>query len=106
MNRIRMLALFILCLLGMVVVVIKMALQILTGNEGAHRAIAIALDRAGNVALNGNWWETISGRSGRRWPRAARFINWLFQDRMHCSEAMESDLHKLHSAAMQRSSHL
>lgn len=97
-----MVLLLVLLLIGQLAVFIKQTLQIITGNERMFLAIAIALDRAGNVALNGSWWETISSRAGRKWPRSERFINWLFQDRHHCDDATVSDLHKLRDAAVSK----
>ena len=55
----------------------------------AGSGVALAFDCAGNAALNGDYRETISSRAGRRWPRMARFVNWLFADPDHCTNAVE-----------------
>ena len=99
MKRLRMLALLLLCLIGLFVVVVKMLAYVVTGNELMFSQIAVALDRSGNVAMNGNWWETISGRSGRKWPRAARFVCWLFRDPNHCANATQYDVWNLQNTA-------
>jgi hypothetical protein len=57
-------------------------------NDNRFSAIALPLDCAGNGAFNGDYRETISSRAGRKWPRAERFINWLFQDPGHCQQAV------------------
>jgi hypothetical protein len=59
------------------------------GNHDRFLKIALPMDCAGNGAMNGEWTETISSRAGRKWPRFARFINWLFQDPRHCETAIE-----------------
>lgn len=61
----------------------------ITGNEARHLKISLGFDVTGNAVLNGLWNETISSRSGRKWPRTARFINWLFNDPKHCEEAVK-----------------
>ena len=55
----------------------------------AGSGVALSFDCAGNAALNGDYRETISSRAGRRWPRMARFVNWLFADPDHCTNAIE-----------------
>lgn len=97
-SRFRMLLLQILVLLGDIYVTARQLVYIVTGNEARFTAVALAYDRVGNVALNGAWWQTLSGRSGRKWPRAERFINWLFADPSHCDDATLSDLAKLQEA--------
>lgn len=57
-------------------------------NYGRFSKIALAFDCAGNSTLNGVWNETVSSRAGRKWPKFARFINWLFDDPKHCEKAV------------------
>jgi hypothetical protein len=71
------------------VVFVVMCWFALLGNFDRFRRIALALDCAGNGAMNGDFDETISSRSGRKWPRMARFINWLFNDQRHCESAIQ-----------------
>jgi hypothetical protein len=96
--RFQLLCLFCLILLGILAVLTQLFWQILLGSEQRFRRTAIALDRAGNVALNGIWWQTISGRAGRKWPWGAKAINWLFQDPSHCRLATYSDKETLSNA--------
>ena len=98
MTRLRMLCLFALLIIGLVPLLAYLVLLIITGIDRRFTDVAIALDRAGNVATGGWWWETISGRSGRKWPRMARFVNWLFMDPAHCADAMTADREKLNRA--------
>ena len=98
MTRLRLLALFVLVFVSLLLVLLKMLAYIVTGNERMFSNIAVALDRAGNVAMNGAWWQTISGRAGQKWPRAAKFVCWLFQDPQHCANATLHDVATLEAA--------
>lgn len=95
MIRIRMLFLLALVVVGLIPLLFYMVVLIIAGTDSRFTKIAIALDRAGNVGLGGRWWETISSRSGRKWPRTAAFVNWLFQDQRHCTDAIASDVAKV-----------
>ena len=49
---------------------------------------ALAEDQAWNALLAGSADETISARCHRcKWVRRERFVNWLFNDAMHCRNA-------------------
>lgn len=56
--------------------------------------ILIAIDQLFAVVLFGGMPdETISAMAHRRqWKRMERFINWLFQDDMHCTRAYIAEL--------------
>lgn len=88
MTRTQMLCLSILITLCVPVVLAVMIWFALRKNVARFRSVALAMDCAGNAALNGDYRETISSRAGRRWPRMARFVNWLFADPSHCSDAV------------------
>lgn len=89
MTRTRMLLLTVLILILLPCAALALLWFALRKNAPRFRQIALALDCAGNATLNGDYRETISSRAGRRWPRMARFINWLFDDPKHCAEAVE-----------------
>lgn len=89
MTRTQMLMLSILIVLLLPLAWLVMLWFALLKNEQRFRLVALAFDCAGNAALNGDYRETISSRAGRRWPRMARFINWLFADPKHCTDAIE-----------------
>ncbi|MCL2658788.1 MAG: hypothetical protein FWD62_15535 [Betaproteobacteria bacterium] len=89
-NRFQMLLLALLILLLVpLVLVLLLWFGPLRGNSDRFMKIALPLDCAGNGAMNGDWTETISSRAGRKWPRFAAFINWLFQDPRHCEMSVE-----------------
>lgn len=88
MNRLPMLMLSVLIALCLPVVLVTMFWFAARGNTSRFSAIALALDCAGNAVMNGDYRETISSRAGRKWPRFARFVNWLFQDPNHCEVAV------------------
>lgn len=89
MSRTKMILLSVLILIGLPVMWMVMFWFALRGNQARFQSVALAFDCAGNAALNGDYRETISSRSGRRWPRMARFVNWLFADPDHCAGAVE-----------------
>lgn len=93
MGRLKMVGIWLLCLVAAALSLIWMAGCVVAGGQGARRfmSIAVALDQSANAMLGGSPDETISSRSGRRWPHVARFVNWLFGDPNHCTEAIESD---------------
>jgi hypothetical protein len=88
MKRIRLFllaALIIVCLIPVLLALVWFAMR---GNVKRFNAIALPLDCSGNGAMNGDYRETISSRAGRKWPRFAKFINWLFADPNHCKGAV------------------
>ena len=89
MTRTNMFLLSILTLLCLPVIWLVMCWFALLKNERRFSVVALAFDCAVNAALNGDYRETISSRAGRRWPRSARFINWMFADPLHCAGAVE-----------------
>lgn len=88
MTRTQMLCLSALICLAAPLVLIVMIWFALRKNAPRFRQIALAMDCAGNAALNGDYRETISSRAGRRWPRMASVINWMFNDAGHCWRAV------------------
>jgi hypothetical protein len=72
MPRLRLFAVWLVCLCGTVLTLIRMLFCVASAPEKA-KDIAVALDRAGNAAINGSNEETISSRAnrarseGRRW---------------------------------------
>lgn len=92
MSRLSMLLLCVLIFLCLPLVLAVMLWFALLGNADRFSVVALALDCAGNAAMNGDYRETISSRAGRRWPRMARFINWLFADPQHCDQAVSFTL--------------
>jgi hypothetical protein len=72
MARFRLFGIWLVCLGGTVFTLARMLLCVASSPERA-KDIAIALDRAGNAAINGSYQETISSRAnrardeGRRW---------------------------------------
>jgi hypothetical protein len=95
MSRTQMLLLSVLVLICLPPVLLAMIWFAAIKNENRFRIVALALDCAGNAATNGDYRETISSRAGRRWPRMARFVNWLFADPHHCTNAIEFTRHEL-----------
>ena len=89
MSRTQMILLSVLILILLPVAWLVMLWFAILKNENRFRLVALAFDCAGNAALNGDYRETISSRAGRRWPRMARFVNWLFADPDHCTNAIE-----------------
>lgn len=61
---------------------------------GYPKRILIAIDQFFAVLLFGAMPdETISAMAHRRgWKKAERFINWLFQDPLHCAKAYISEM--------------
>jgi hypothetical protein len=72
MARVGLLGIWLVCLCGTVLTLIRMLVCVASA-PGKAKDIAVALDRAGNAAINGNNQETISSRAnrarseGRRW---------------------------------------
>lgn len=72
MARLRLLGIWLVCLGGTVFTLLRMLFCVASAPDKA-KDIAVALDRAGNAAINGNNTETISSRAnrarteGRRW---------------------------------------
>lgn len=89
MTRTQMILLSILILIALPAMWLVMMWFAVRKNQPRFQSVALAFDCAGNAALNGDYRETISSRSGRRWPRMARFVNWLFADPGHCTGAVE-----------------
>ena len=89
MTRTQMILLSVLILLLMPLCWLVMLWFAVLKNERRFSVVALAFDCAGNAALNGDYRETISSRAGRRWPRMARFVNWLFADPDHCTSAVD-----------------
>lgn len=88
-TRTQMFVLSIIIMVLMPVMLFMLFYYTASGNWQRFRLIALPIDCAGNGAMNGAWNETISSRCGRKWPRFARFVNWLFNDPNHCKDAVD-----------------
>ena len=95
MKRAQMLGVWIVCALGVLLILLRMLWCALTSPAKA-KAIAAAISRTGNAAMNGNPRETISSRAHRArsreraWAcRLCRLLDWL--DPNHCQDAAEND---------------
>lgn len=72
MARVRLLGIWLVCMCGTVLTLLRMLFCVATSPDRA-KSIAVALDRAGNAATNGDNRETISSRAnrarseGRKW---------------------------------------
>lgn len=72
MSNVRLFFVWLVCLFGTVLTLLRMLVCIASAPQQA-KDIAVALDRAGNAAINGDNRETISSRAnrarseGRRW---------------------------------------
>lgn len=72
MPRLRLFAIWFICLCGTALTLLRMLFCVVSAPDKA-KDIAVALDRAGNAAINGSNEETISSRAnrarseGRRW---------------------------------------
>jgi len=91
MKRFGLLAIWLACIAGAALILWRMASSIITNPDKAFD-IAVALDRAGNVAANGANTETISSRAnraraeGRRWGCIlCRFLDWIRAN--HCADS-------------------
>lgn len=91
-DRLLMIAFIVLCVVGALFSFARMVVFLVTGNLRASINIAIGFDQTVNAALNGAPDETISSRAGRKWPRSARFINWVFRDPNHCDDAIRAEV--------------
>ena len=55
--------------------------------------VLISIDQFANTLAGGHSDETFSARAHRRgWKRTERFINWIFQDDLHCARAYIAEL--------------
>ena len=55
--------------------------------------VLIALDQFFNAVTGGYSDETFSARAHRNhWKRTERFINWIFNDDLHCARAYIAEL--------------
>jgi hypothetical protein len=72
MARVRLFGVWLVCLSGTIFTLMRMLVCVASAPQKA-KDIAVALDRAGNAAINGSYQETISSRAnrarseGRRW---------------------------------------
>lgn len=68
------------------------------------KRVLIAIDQLFAVVLFGTMPdETISAMAHRRgWKRLERFINWLFQDDMHCAMAYVAEMNGTQNAPIYR----
>ncbi len=90
-SRISMLAVFLACLVGLLFVIPRHLWCAIFTPEKA-KGIAIAIDRAANGALNGDYGETISSRANRarlnklRWGcYLCAFLDWIKKG--HCEQS-------------------
>lgn len=90
-NRFALLALWLICLVGVCIVMISSLTKIITNPPKAMR-IFLGVDRATNAALNGDVSESISGRanrarkSGRMWGCVmCKVLHWF--DKSHCEKS-------------------
>lgn len=93
--RIRMLVLWLACLLGASVSLIWMLLAALAGSPRALR-IAVGFDQTANAAVGGDEDETISARCWRyrgdpKYSVLVQLINLMFFDASHCERAYLSE---------------
>lgn len=91
MNRLRLLLIWLLCLLASIYCLLRMLYCVLKNPQKAWMQ-ALSIDRAMNVAANGDPDETISSRANRarsekrHWGcRLCRLLDWLDQD--HCRDS-------------------
>lgn len=99
MNRVVMLALWVLCLCAAVIALSWMLLALIFGSKRAE-VIAFGFDQTANAALGGSHDEKISSRAFRcGWWRVVAFIDGLFFfDPDHCrsshiNEMREAELY-------------
>ncbi len=95
MKQIRMLVLWVLCVLCAAIASMWMLLAIVVGSPRAV-LIAKAFDQLGNATGGGSEDELISSRAWRmrynpQYARLVRFINWMFSDPSHCKDAFETE---------------
>jgi hypothetical protein len=88
MARVRLFGIWVVCMCGTSLTLTRMLFCVATAPQRAQ-SIAVALDRAGNAAANGDNKETISSRAnrarseGRRWGCIlCRLLDWLSPN--HC----------------------
>lgn len=91
MARVKLFGVWLVCLGGTVFTLIRMLFCVASSPDRA-KDIAVALDRAGNAAINGSYQETISSRAnrarseGRRWGCIlCRFLDALSPN--HCRDS-------------------
>jgi hypothetical protein len=91
MNRLRLLAIFLICILASTYILLRMLYCIFRNPQKAWIQ-AITIDRSMNVAANGDPDETISSRANRsrkeegKWGcRLCRILDWLDPD--HCNSS-------------------
>lgn len=92
MKRISLLAIWLVCILGSLVTLLHM-LWCIAFNRDKALVLAVAIDRASNAGLNGEYTETVSSRANRaRWQGRAwacvlcRWLDWLDPD--HCRKSV------------------
>jgi hypothetical protein len=90
-RRARIFGIWLACVAGAAATLARMLWCVLTNPDKAVY-IAIAIDRAGNAAANGDHSETISSRAnraraeGRRWACVlCRILDWIKKD--HCRDS-------------------
>ena len=90
-QRVKMLAIFGVCLAAFIVIIPLHLYHCIFRPEKA-KGIAIAIDRAANGSLNGNYNETISSRAnrakshGKTWGCVmCKFLDWF--KRGHCEDS-------------------
>jgi hypothetical protein len=91
MRRIGLLGIWLACIICAVLTLFRMLWCVLVYPDRAHY-IAVALDRAGNGAANGDISETISSRAnraraeGRPWGCVlCKLLDWIKKD--HCADS-------------------
>jgi hypothetical protein len=104
MTRLKLLPLWLLCLLGGLIAAVWMLCAVLAS---PRRALLIAkgFDQLGNATGGGDEDEFISSRAWRNradpaYARLVRVINWLFNDPAHCRDSYESERARLQSRAL------
>lgn len=88
MKRISLFVIWLVCIFGALITLVRM-LWCVAFNCDKALVLAVAIDRASNAALNGEYTETISSRANRaRWQGRTwgcvlcKWLDWLHPD--HC----------------------